>query len=249
MPPSATTALNRRALEAQVQRRMAAQAIDGALALVAGFLLSLIHPLWSVLALAAVLAKDSVPHASPGKSWLGLHVAEAGTNRRCSLSASFLRNLFLLPPLGMIEVLVLTFSRDGLRLGDRAARTWVTSSAMPHPEAVARRVSSSPQPSPAPRPADAAPRLVLGVDDDADQEAIEDAFWAFVERYSDDATRHFADGQLAERCAELADRFAALAAEAALPVPPTQPATREQMQGYLNEHVIAVNRARDQLLA
>jgi uncharacterized RDD family membrane protein YckC len=246
MPRDETAAINRRTTDALVQRRMTAQAIDIAIGLFTGVISLAVYPPACALLVAAFLAKDAIPYVSVGKTCLGLTVVDIRTKGRCSLSGSLLRNALLVPPVGMVEALILSFSREGIRLGDVLAGTYVAYVAQPLEtlDIPARTSGTTVTVT-----ADLSARRLLCVDAAAGDDAVEDAFWQFADRYSDDATRGLGDEELAERCQELARRCETEdTCGLNLPGPLSQPATREQMHAYITAHVIAVNRARDLLI-
>ena len=84
-----------------------------------------ISTIWQVaLALfgVAILARDSMGR-SPGKKLLGL-VIESPRGRTCGPIRSIIRNLtVLIPGINVIEFLILILTKNGVRLGDRLART------------------------------------------------------------------------------------------------------------------------------
>jgi len=234
-----------------VQRRMIAQSIDCAImTALATWVLFVAPPLCVPLAIV-FLAKDTLPGLSPGKLWLGLGVVDPDTNRRCSLVGSVVRNALIVPPLGMIEALVMGFSDDGLRLADHITHTVVRTR---EEIATARSrllESGGPAPYAGLPPAVAIQqklegrkslsRQLLGVSDNADEDDIEQAFWDFAERYSDDATRNLPPEEMLARCRELGQRFG-------LSAPLDQHPTDDEMRTFIQAHVVAVNRARDDLL-
>ena len=233
---------------------MAAQAFDGLIALFAFIVLDAAYRPLGVLVILAFLLKDALPYASPGKTCLRLRVFTKKTNRPCSLRGSLLRNLLLLPPLGIVDALILAFSHDGHRLGDIVAGTFVAAQDFtPQSQAITAPAEnttceSPPAPS-ASLPSEADAKDILGLLADAGEDEVEEAFWCFAERYSSDATRSLADEELYQRAGELAQRCGSSARTSfRLPAPLQRAASREEAQAYINAHVVAVNGARDHLL-
>ena len=111
--------------------------------------------------------------------------------------------------------------------------------------------SRSPEPptnaSPPPRALD--PHEVLAVEKGADEDAIEDAYWDFMDRYSEDAVKDIDEGELDQRCRELTDRFETLRLTCASPIVYGQARSVDQKRELVHQFVIAVNAARDELLA
>jgi len=248
MIDSSQQTISRPLHEAVVQRRMAAQAIDVGIALLAGILVVFTMPSLWLLVLAAFLTKDAIPGASPGKSWFRLKVVEAQTGKRCSIAASILRNFALIPPICVAEALILGLSPETTRLGDRLAGTCVKDLIeLPRTAGVNTTVASKPERQTV--PLEVAARQILCVDADDDDETIEDAFWDFAERYSPDATRDFTDEEFYRCCRELSERYTFKAVRG-LEIPPLPPedASSEEKRAYVNAFVVAVNRARDMLL-
>jgi len=235
--------------DAVVQRRMAAQAIDVGLALLAGIVVAFAVPSLWFLVVGAFLAKDAIPGASPGKSWLKLKVVEAQTAKeRCSIAASILRNFTLIPPICVAEALILALSPETTRLGDRLAGTCVKD-LIERPQTAGVNTTAANEPQTETVPLEVAARQILCVDADADEDAIEDAFWDFAERYRPDATRDFTDDEFYRCCRELSERYNFTGVRG-LEIPPLPPedASSEEKRAYLNAFVVAVNRARDMLL-
>ncbi len=245
--PSQQT-INRPLHDAVVQRRMAAQAIDVGIALLAGIVVAFTMPSLWFLVVGAFLAKDAIPGASPGKCRFRLKVVEAQTGKRCSIAASILRNLTLMPPVCVAEALILGLSAETTRLGDRLAGTCVKD-LIEQPRTAGVNTTAANEPQTETVPLEVAARQILCVDDDADDETIEDAFWDFAERYSPDATRDFTDDEFYRCCRELSERYTFTGVRG-LEVPPLPPedASPEEKRAYVNAFVVAVNRARDMLL-
>ena len=78
--------------------------------------------------LVYVLVRDGLfGGRSVGKKLMGLRVVNVKANRPCSIKDSILRNVTLLIPiLGFIELLMPLVDAEGLRFGDKIARTKVT---------------------------------------------------------------------------------------------------------------------------
>ena len=287
-------------------RRALALGVDLALALAASLLLSLISPNAPWLALAYVLLKDLPCRGrSVGKLLLKLEVVARG-GEACGPGQAVLRNVTLLPPVLLVELLVAAFSDDRRRLGDvlagtrvqRVAPCGVGSDAQPsvRPEPAAPATSPAPaparpmppigrtapppaippmdsspptptppripsldtQPTPAADSADTpsppalrAPRAheILGIGPDADEDAVEDAYWAFVDVYSDDALKGLPEDELEARCQRLRERFAGCDLSSfttPMPCAPAMPVERKRE--FIKQFVIAVNAARDQML-
>ncbi len=304
-------------------------------------------PWWA--GLAYVLAKDLlVAGRSPGKWVVGLSVRGPG-GQPCGPAKLVLRNITLLPPATLVELLVTAFSHDQRRLGDVWAGTHVdcgsapaaaaepaeppsetpgegpvlqempaldeellvTPPAMPAlgsappipplepgsgagpatPHAIPPLDDTStpampdlgPGPGPLPPPAmpafedtstpampdlgpgptfgtltpppAAAPKHapaaheILGVSPGADEDAVEDAYWEFVDAYSEDAVKDLSDDALEARCQELRDRFAAFDLSAfTVPVAYKEGMATEERRTFVAQFVIAVNAARDKML-
>ena len=234
--------------DAVAQRRMAALAIDAAIALLAGIVVAFTMPSLCLLIVVAFLFKDAIPGGSPGKLWFKLKVIEAQTGKRCSIAASILRNLTLIPPVCVAEALILALSPETTRLGDRLAGTCVKD-LIERPQTAGVNTTAANEPQTETGPLEVAARQILCVDADADEDAIEDAFWDFAERYSPDATRDFTDDEFYRCCRELSERYSFTGVRG-LEIPPLPPedASPEEKRAYLNAFVVAVNRARDMLL-
>ena len=129
--------VNRTFPKAPLFRRAAAELLDRLVPL--PFLAHFFWP-WAFVALAYDLLSDT-GGASAGKRLLGLEVRAVRDGARCSLARSVVRNLpwclarlcytsVAFVPLGLAydlaEVLLVTFSPTGRRLGDLLAGTQVT---------------------------------------------------------------------------------------------------------------------------
>jgi uncharacterized RDD family membrane protein YckC len=78
-----------------------------------------------LLLLVAILLRDGYRHRSPGKRLLGLTIA-VRSGGRCGYLRSLVRNLpLLIPPLNVVEVFLVLFTRRSRRIGDWIARTSV----------------------------------------------------------------------------------------------------------------------------
>jgi len=121
-PFSAYEAGSRR--ERLARRRCAATAVD--LILLAATALLLAQARWSFafFAVGLFLMRDWGEGYSPGKRIFRL-IAFDSPDCYCTLTASVLRNVTLLPPLILVELLLLLFSRRGRRLGDMIASSTV----------------------------------------------------------------------------------------------------------------------------
>ena len=73
-----------------------------------------------------LLFKDGLSGQSLGKRVFKLMVIDKTTNQPCGLGKSLLRNIdMLLPFMPLLELVILWFSKDGRRIGDRLANTVV----------------------------------------------------------------------------------------------------------------------------
>jgi uncharacterized RDD family membrane protein YckC len=135
-----------RSLKAPVDRRIAAFFIDSALAFAIGLLgvlvgffpyylmggafgtlLFLVFSLAGVIVSCAfILFRDSLFSGyGVGKRFLGLRVVKSDGSK-CDVVSSALRNVtYLIPLVCVLEVLMGVLDREGLRLGDRIAKTQV----------------------------------------------------------------------------------------------------------------------------
>lgn len=264
-------------------RRLCAFLLDAATALALCAALRALTPspaYW--LGLLYLVGKDAIGGGrSLGKRILNLNLVlqDDGGHR---LAALLLRNVTLIPPVLLVELLVAAFAHDQRRIGDVLAHTALKpGSSRPRPRTTAPRrppqrtaarpqqpvpkeVKSSPaqesrspdspskQPTasapPAP-PRALSPHEVLGIEKGADEDAIEDAYWHFMDRYSEDAIKDIDGDELAQRCRELADRFETLTLTCASPVVYGESLPVEHKREFVHQFVIAVNAARDKLLA
>jgi len=127
-------------LEALARRRFAAAGIDLALLGCGGLLLGQAQLFLACFLLLLFLARDWAEGYSPGKRMFNL-VALRSSGGRCTLAASFVRNVTLLSPLLLVELALLLFSRRGTRLGDILAGTTVQFRAQAPPAARQSEVS------------------------------------------------------------------------------------------------------------
>jgi hypothetical protein len=86
---------------------------------------------------------------------------------------------------------------------------------------------------------------VLGIEPDADEDTVEEAYWRFAERYSDDAIKDLSPQELHRRCQELHERFGGRPPGADCRVRESPDDARDQIRRCF----IAANGARDELLA
>ena len=226
------------------------------------------------LGLLYLVGRDAIGGGrSLGKRILDLEVV-LQDDRVHKLAALLLRNLTLIPPVLLVELLVAAFAHDQRRIGDVLARTALRpGKSRPRPHATAPRrprrqpvpkevKPSPPQESPSPDPpseppasnttpppAMLSPRDILGLEEGADEDAIEDAYWDFMDRYSEDAVKDIDENELDRRCRELADRFRTLKLTCASPIVYNQSLPMERKREFVHQFVIAVNAARDKLLA
>ena len=214
------------------------------------------------LGLLYLVGRDAIGGGrSLGKRILNLEIVcqhEAGNK----LAALLLRNVTLIPPVLLVELLVAAFAHDQRRIGDVLAHTTLKpGSSRPHPRPTApqprlRQTTPRPQPPapkeakpPPPPPAELGPHQILGLEEGADEDAIEDAYWDFVDRYSEDAIKNIDEAELDQRCRELTNRFETLKLNCASPIVYDQSLSMEHKRELVHQFVIAVNAARDKLLA
>lgn len=126
--------------ESLIRRRFAAAGIDLALLCCGVLLLGQVQWLFAFFALGLFMARDWDDGYSPGKRVFNL-IALRSSGRPCALGASLARNVTLLPPMLLIELALLLFSRRGTRLGDILAGTAVQFRGAPAPVAQHREVS------------------------------------------------------------------------------------------------------------
>ena len=107
-----------------MRKRFTAAAIDYALAFGGFALLFPVHWFFGLCVLTLYLIRDWGECYSPGKRAFNL-AAVGPTGRPCSVHASVLRNVTLLPPFVIVELLLFIFSRRTERLGDSLASTRV----------------------------------------------------------------------------------------------------------------------------
>ena len=293
--------------------RLAAFLVDAAIAAALCLVLRFIVPSLHWLGILYLVIKD-VPSdgRSLGKRLFNLRVVQH-KGEPYTLGAAVDRNLTLLPPAVLVELVVTVFSHDGRRIGDLMAGTIVRPGAAtqpapppqvepapapspqpqpqpapPRPVPVLKTAPKQPDPSPQPSPPGAAfprieqdepaaeeppkagaafppiespaqndpsapprpaePHEVLGVEPDADEDAIEDAYWGFAERYSEDAIKGLEDGELDVRCRELAERYAPYDLSGFTSPRDYDPSgDADSKRDYIMQFVIAVNAARDKL--
>lgn len=91
--------------------------IIGILCMLVGFGLMLLY--W--------LLRDGMFNGrSLGKKVMGLKVVNTAGNRACSYKDSFLRNITLVIPIvGFIDIIIALVDSEGLRMGDKIAKTQV----------------------------------------------------------------------------------------------------------------------------
>ena len=122
--PSSTPDLKR----AEVGSRVVAYLIDGVIT----FALSLVPYIGWAAGLAYFITRDSLPFIdgqSIGKKAMGIRaVSAAGEPLTNNWGPGIIRNLVMMIPLfPLIELIVLTSNKEGLRLGDQWAKTQVIS--------------------------------------------------------------------------------------------------------------------------
>jgi len=136
--------------EQLLRRRCAAAAVDLLLLALAALLLAQARWSFSFIAVGLFLMRDWGEGYSPGKRLFNL-IAFDSPDRYCTLTASVLRNVTLLPPVFLVELLMLLFSHRGRRLGDILASSTVElRTGREHPDGV-----NPPAPGSTPGQADA----------------------------------------------------------------------------------------------
>jgi len=251
-------------------------AIALALALVA-WSLTLWHHKWimGVVSLVFFVLRDALPGGqSPGKRIMHLKTHDTVSLMPCGVIQSLRRNLTLVIPLFWpVELFLLGMGAEAKRLGDWLANTEVTRVRRPvymeeiTDEALISRappvvISPAPEPEPVedapppppPKPDGGFPKQVptpeeaLGVSEGCPEEVVEQAYWDFVDRYSDDAVENMGADQLRELCLELNERFERFDLTlAGLDLGYDENMTELQMRQFIHGHFIVVNRARDAL--
>lgn len=103
--------------ESLIRRRFAATCIDLLLLCTGAYLMWQARWTFVLFAFAVFLMRDWAEGYSPGKRLFGL-AAFGPHGRRCTLAASALRNITLLPPFLFVEMAIVLFSKRRLRLGD-----------------------------------------------------------------------------------------------------------------------------------
>ncbi len=106
-------------------------------------LLGQVHWGYVVLMLAMFLLRDWGECYSPGKRLFGLATVRS-FGGPCTMTASVVRNATLLPPALFVELALLLFSTDGVRLGEKFSFTRVTLMTPP-----AEQDATSPEAKPA----------------------------------------------------------------------------------------------------
>ena len=107
-----------------LRRRFAATGIDLIMLYAGTLLLAQSGWTFALFPLVLFLMRDWGEGHSPGKRLFNLAACDA-RGRRCTLGASILRNITLLPPLLLVELALLLFSTRGTRLGDFLGSTVV----------------------------------------------------------------------------------------------------------------------------
>jgi len=87
--------------------------------------ISVVWYLAMLILFLGILLRDGYHGRSPGKRLLGLRLLTPG-NRPCGYARSILRNLpLLIPGLNLVEMILVLFSAESRRAGDRLAGTAV----------------------------------------------------------------------------------------------------------------------------
>lgn len=93
------------------------------------------------------------------------------------------------------------------------------------------------------------PYLTLNVPKNADRDSVEDAYWAFVDRFSDEEIRELSPEALDQRCRELSERFEHLAmSKLGVKIVYSRKMSDKEKRNFIHQHVVAINKARDSLL-
>jgi hypothetical protein len=94
------------------------------------------------------------------------------------------------------------------------------------------------------------PHLTLALPEEANREAVDDAYWSFMNRFSEDVVRELSPEELDQRCRELTARFQHLdMAQLGVRVEYSRRLSDRHKREFIHQHVLAVNKARDALLS
>jgi uncharacterized RDD family membrane protein YckC len=258
-------------------KRSAAFLVDAALGYGSAIVLWIVFHNWLfVVGLLYMLLKDGVGGRSLGKLVFGLQTVDLNTGNACNIPQSASRNLPLaLVVFCPVELIVAAMSPESFRIGDYLAGTIVIETAridehpveeavdLSHPtegldrlsEITGMDVDSAWRPSddsmvpvePSQRLTPSA-HLTLNVPPEAGPEAVDDAFWTFMNRFSEDIVRELSPEELDQRCRELQHRFRQLDMTRVGVTEPYDPKMDDdEKREFIRRHVVAVTSARDEL--
>lgn len=216
---------------------------------------------------------------SIGKRLLGLQVVGSSTGQPCNLLQSVIRNLpIVLGVFVPVELVVAAMSPESFRVGDYLSGTFVIEKEkaraqeragvdLSHPTEGLERLSEitgmdvdtslkldAPAlqsdapvgvvPKISPQPYDA-----LALRHDAGRDEIDDAYWGFMNKYSDDVVRDLGSEELDQRCRELLVRFQKLdMRQLGVNIAYNRKLSDKEKRQFIHQHVVALNNARDSLL-
>ncbi len=91
------------------------------------FIIVTLHNLILLAVILYFFFADSLPNGqSFGKKIFGIAVVSTNSDKSCSISRSFIRNMiFAIPVGGLVELIAINSDEQGRRIGDKFARTLV----------------------------------------------------------------------------------------------------------------------------
>jgi uncharacterized RDD family membrane protein YckC len=232
-----------------------------------------------LFALVYLLVRDGAHGQSVGKRVMDLQVVDHNTAQPCNLPQSVLRNVpIALVIFCPVELVVAAMSPESFRVGDYLAGTLVIEKKkgegrepsgvdLSHPTEGLERLSeitgmdidsslnwgASDDSLAALQAAGGRmkpePHLTLQVSEQANADAVDEAYWSFMNRFSDDAVRDLSSEELDQRCRELIVRFQHLdMAQLGITIEYSRKLSDREKRDLIYQHVTAVSTARDALL-